>query len=224
MTSLQYFSLAISPLLLISFVVFLKNKSVLAGFANIRNSMFFGLAGVLLLFLSSYLIDLEWHGSFHNMRRMAFFVFVVIAFGSELGNFIPMRLISSNFPSCKGPMEAIIYSIVTGLGFSTVASVLFAYGIVGQPIENLTLFLFLYPFANIVFSIALGFFLGMGKLRKNALIDHTTGLFLATFLHGMFYFSFITSDIRFFIITIAGLLIVTATLLFRAVQLFNKRD
>jgi len=63
----------------------------------------------------------------------------------------------------------------------------------------------------------------MGKLRKNALIDHATGLFLASFLHGMFYFSFITSDIRLFIITLIGLLIIAITLLYRAVQLFNKR-
>jgi len=224
MSNLQYLSFAISPVLLIVIIVFLKNKSAFASFTNIRNSIFFGLVGVLLLYLSNYFIDLKWHGSMHNMRRIAFFVFVIIAFSSELGQFIPMRLISYKLPSCKGPVEAIIYSMVTGLGFSTFATVLFAYGIVGKPVENLTLFLFLYPFANIVFSISLGFFLGMGKLRKNALIDHSTGLFLATFLHGMFYFSFITSDIRLFIITIIGLVIITVTLLYRAIQLFNKRE
>lgn len=224
MSILQYLSLAISPVLLIVIVVFLKNKSVMASSANIRNNIIFGFAGVLLLLLSSYLIDMKWHGSMHNMRRMAFFVFVVIAFSSELGKFIPMRLFSYKSPLCKGPVEAIIYSIVTGLSFSTIASVLFAYGIVGRPIDNLTLFLFLYPFATIVFSISLGFFIGMGKLRKDALIDHSTGLFLATFLHGMFYFSFITSDIRLFIITIIGFVIITVTLLYRAVQLFNKRE
>lgn len=223
MSILQYLSLAVSPVLLVVIIIFLKNKSTLASFTNIRNSIFFGLAGVLLLYLSSYLIDLKWHGDMRNMRRLAFFVFVIIAFSSELGKFIPMRFISYKFPSLKGPLEGIIYSIATGLGFSTVATVLFAYGIVGKPINSLTLFLFLYPFANIVFSIALGFFLGMGKLRKNALIDHSTGLFLAAFLHGMFYFSFITSDIRLFIITIIGLFIIAITLLYRAIQLFEKR-
>jgi RsiW-degrading membrane proteinase PrsW (M82 family) len=215
--------MVVSPVLLIVVIIFLKNKSTLASFTNIRNSIFFGLAGVVLLFLSSYLADMIWHGSLHNMRRLAFFVFVIIAFSSEFGKFIPMRFISYRLPSYKGPLEAIIYSIATGLGFSTFASVLFAYGIVGKPIDNLTLFLFLYPFANIVFSIALGFFLGMGKLRKNTLIDHATGLFLATFLHGMFYFSFITSDGRLFIITLIGLIIISVTLLYRAVQLFDKR-
>jgi len=224
MSSLNYLSLAVSPFLLIVIIIFLNNKSTLASFVNIRNNIIYGLGAVLLLYLSSYLIDLKWQGSMHNMRRMAFFVFVVIAFSSELGKFIPMRLISYKLPSCKGPVEAIIYSIITGLSFSTIASVLFAYGIVGRPIDNMTLFLFLYPFATIVFSISLGFFMGMGKLRKDALIDHSTGLFLATFLHGMFYFSFITSDIRLFIITIIGFVIITVTLLYRAVQLFNKRE
>lgn len=223
MSTLLYLSMTVSPVLLIVVILLLKNKSSLASFTNIRNSIFLGLGGVLLLYLSSYFADLMWHGSLRNMRRLAFFVFVVIAFSSELGKFIPMRLISYKLPAYKGPLEAIMYSIATGLGFSTFATVLFAYGIVGKPINSLELFLFLYPFANIVFSIALGFFLGMGKLRKNVLIDHATGLFLATFLHGMFYFSFITSDVRLFIITIIGLLIIAGTLLVRAVQLFEKR-
>lgn len=224
MSILQYISLAVSPVLLIVMVIFIKNNSSLTSFTNIRNSILFGFAAALLLFIASYLIDLRWQGNLHNMRRLAFFVFVVIAFSSELGKFIPMRLMSYNFPSFKGPMEGIIYSIATGLGFSAIASVLFAYGFVGKPINSLTLFLFLYPFANIVFSIALGFFLGMGKLRKNALIDHSTGLFLATFLNGMFYFSFITSDVRLFVITLIGLVIISIALLYRAIQLFNKRD
>lgn len=224
MSLVQYFSLAISPVLLIIGIVLLKNKLALANFKNIRNSVLFGLAGVLLLLLANYLIELRWHGILRNMRRMAFFVFVVTAFSSELGKFIPLRLSSYKLPSFKGPIEGIIYSVAIGLGFSTVATVLFAYGIVGTDrIHNLTLFLFLYPFASIVFSIVLGFFTGMGKLRKDALIDHSTGLFLAAFLHGVFYFSFITHDIRLLIIILVGFVLVSIALLYRAVQLFNKR-
>jgi RsiW-degrading membrane proteinase PrsW (M82 family) len=225
MSLLYYVAIAISPVLLIVILVFLKTKSELASFSNIRNSILFGLAGVLLLYVLSYFIELRWHGSMHNMRRMAFFVFVIIAFGSELGMFIPIRFIGYESMTVKGPVEAIIYSIISGLSFSTFTTALIAYGIIEVPIEdNFTLFLLLYPFANIVFAIVLGFFIGMGKIRKNALIDHSTGLFLATFLHGIFYFSFITKDIRLFIITMVGLLIISVTLMYRAAQLFNNRE
>jgi len=159
MSTLQYVSLAVSPVLLIVIIILLKNKSTMASFTNIRNSIFFGLGGALLLYLSSYLIDMMWHGNMHNMRRLAFFVFVVIAFSSEFGNFIPMRLISYKLPSFKGPLEAIMYSIATGLGFSTLATVLFAYGIVGKPINSLTLFLFVTPLPILYFQLHLAFFL-----------------------------------------------------------------
>ncbi|MCF6169453.1 MAG: PrsW family intramembrane metalloprotease [Bacteroidales bacterium] len=225
MAYLQYFSLAISPVLLVVGIFLLKNMLDVASFKNFRNSILFGLFGVILLLLANYLIDLRWHGALRNMRRMAFFVFVVTAFSSELGKFLPLRLSSYKLPSFKGPIEGIIYSVAIGLGFSTVATVLFAFGVIGtERIHNITLFLFLYPFANIVFSIVLGFFTGMGKLRKNTLIDHSTGIFLATFLHGVFYFSFITHDIRLLVFIIVGYILVSIALLYRAVQLFNKRD
>ncbi len=224
MTNLHYYSLAISPVLILLGIILLKNKMALASFTNIRNSILLGMISVLLLLLVNYLIDLLWHGSLHNMRRMLFYVFVVIAFSSELGKYGPLRLLLYGLSSFKGPIEGIIYSIVIGLGFSMVATVLFAFGIVGTTIHNLTLFLFLYPFANIVFSISMGFFVGMGKLRKNTLIDHSTGIFLATFLHALFYFSFITTDIRLLIIILLCFVIISITLVYRSVQLFNQRD
>lgn len=224
MTIVQYLPLAVSPVLIIFGVILMKNKFEMDSLKNIRNSILFGLAGVLLLFVASYLIELRWHGNLNNMRRKAFFVFVVTAFSAELGMFALLRMVLYNLPSFKGPIEGIIYSVFIGLGFSTFASPLFIYGIVGPAIPNMTAFLVIYPFANIVFAIVLGFFVGMGKLRKNTLIDQTTGLFLATFLHGMFYFSFITTDIRLFIVTIIGFLIVSVTLWIRAVQLFNKQE
>ncbi len=224
MSILQYSSLAVSPVLIIIGIVFLKNKLAMTSLTNIRNGILFGMAAVLLMLLADYLVEMRWHGNLRGMRRMAFFVFVGIAFSSELAKFIPLRMVSYKLPAFKGPIEGIIYSIAIGLGFSTVATFLFAYGIVGTSINSPITFLFLYPFATIVFSIVLGFFTGMGKLRKNGLIDHSTGIFLATFLHGLFYFSFITSDIRLLIITVIGFVLISIALIYRALQLFNNRE
>jgi len=79
-----------------------------------------------------------------------------------------------------------------------VASVLYAFEIVGSTdkFHNFTLFLFTLPFANLVFAISMGFFVGIAKMRKNTFIDCATGLFVATFfsrgciIFGFYYFRY----------------------------------
>jgi hypothetical protein len=63
----------------------------------------------------------------------------------------------------------------------------------------------------------MGFFVGMGKLRKNGFIDNSTGLFVSTFFHGLYYFGFITSDIRLLIFTAIGFLVIGITLVVKSV-------
>ena len=75
------------------------------------------------------------------------------------------------------------------------------------------------PLANIIFAIAMGFFVGMSKLRKNAFIDSSTGIFVATFFHGLFYFGFVTSDIRLLIFDAVGFTIIGITFLVKSVSL-----
>ncbi len=81
------------------------------------------------------------------------------------------------------------------------------------------LFLWTYPFATMVFSIIMGFFIGMGETRKNSFIDESVGLFLATFFHATFYFCFITSDLRLFGLTTIGFIMIGFGLLVKSVNL-----
>ncbi len=221
MTYLHYISFAVSPLLIIIIGFYLKFKFSIQSFTNIRNAVIWGMIGVVLLILSNYIIDLRWEDNLRNMRRMSFFVFVGIAFSSEFAKFLILRFAFYKLPSFEGPLEGIVYSVFISLGFSTVASVLYAYGIVGTEFKfnDITLYLFTYPFASIVFGILMGFFIGMGKLRKNWLIDNSTGLFAVTFFHALFYFCFITADKRLLIFTTIGFLIIAFTLIFKAVNL-----
>jgi RsiW-degrading membrane proteinase PrsW (M82 family) len=168
---------------------------------------------------------MRWQGSYDKIKTMAFFVFVIIAFSAEFAKYLALRLGFYHLRTFEGPIEGIIYSNFIGLGFSMAAVVLFAYGIIGSPrIKDFTVFLFLYPFANLIFSTCLGFFIGMGKLRKNRFIDNTTGLFVATFFHGLYYFSFITSDIRLQILIGIGFVMMGMILLSRAVKLRTMKD
>jgi RsiW-degrading membrane proteinase PrsW (M82 family) len=221
MDSINYFSFAVSPLLIILSILYLKFKFSIKSFVNIRNAVLLGALGVVLLIIANYLVDLLWDGNYKNMRRMGFFVFVTIAFSSELAKFIPLRHSFYKLNNFSGPLEGVIYSVFLGLGFSMVATVLYAFEIVGSPdkMNNFTLFLFTLPIANVVFAITMGFFVGMSKLRRNTFIDSATGLFVATFFHGLFYFGFITSDIRLLIFIAIGFTVIGITFVVKSVSL-----
>ncbi len=221
MDIINYFSFAVSPVLIVLFVVYLKYKFSIKSFVNIRNAVLLGAVGVVLLLVANYLVDLRWDGNYKNMRRMGFFVFVIIALSSELAKFIPLKFSFYRLSNFSGPLEGVIYSVFLSLGFSMVATILYAFEIVGSPdkMNNFTLFLFTLPLANLVFAITMGFFVGMGKLRKNTFIDSATGLFVATFFHGLFYFGFITSDIRLLIFIAIGYAVIGITFVVKSVSL-----
>lgn len=221
MDIMNYFSFAVSPVLIVLFIVYLKYKFSIKSIDNIRNAILLGAVGVVLLIVANYLVDLRWDGNYKNMRRMGFFVFVIIAFSSELAKFIPLKFSFYRLSNFSGPLEGVIYSVFLSLGFSMVATVLYAFEIVGSPdkMNNFTLFLFTLPLANLVFAITMGFFVGMGKLRKNIFIDSVTGLFVATFFHGLFYFGFVTSDIRLLIFIAIGYTVIGITFIVKSVSL-----
>ena len=221
MDLINYFSFAVSPLLIAVFILYLKFKFSIKNFSNIRNAILLGAIGVVLLIIANYLIELRWDGNYKNMRRMGFFVFVIIAFSSELAKFIPLKYSFYKLKTFSGPLEGVIYSMFLSLGFSMIATVLYAFEIVGSPdkMNNFTLFLYTLPIANLVFAVTMGFFVGMGKLRKNTFIDSVTGLFVATFFHGLFYFGFITSDIRLLIFIAIGFTVIGITFIVKSVSL-----
>lgn len=220
-----YLSFAIAPLLLIFFILILKYVFSIKKLSNIWNAVFLGILSVVLVYLANYAADLKFHGNVHSMKRMTFYVFAVIAFSAELMKFLALRFAFYNKSSFLGPIEGIVYAIVIGLGYSTVAVVMFGFKFIGiDNNEDVLLFLYSYPFANIIFAIAMGYFVGLSKTRKNVIIDDSTGLFLATFLHGLFYFSFQTSDFSLLIIASIGSLIIGITLFVRAARIRTERE
>ncbi|MFA5418252.1 MAG: PrsW family glutamic-type intramembrane protease [Bacteroidales bacterium] len=221
MTLFTYFAYIVSPLLILLFIAYLRFKFTIDSLKNIRNAVILGMLSVVALIIANYLIELQWHGNYRNMRRMAFFVFVVVAFSSEAAKFVVLKSVFYKMRSFQGPLEGIIYSIFISLGFSTVGVVLYSFGIIGVPdqIHNFDLFLCTYPLASIFCGITMGFFVGMGKMRKNGFIDNSTALFISTFFNGLFFFGFITSDIRLLIFIAIGYLIIGITLIVKGVSL-----
>ena len=223
MDLITYLSFFISPVLLLIAFIFIYYKFNINNWTNIRNAVLYGMGGVVLLLIANYITDLIWHDNLNNLRRMAFFVFVIVAFSAELGKILPLRLKFYNQPGFKGPFESIRYSVLISLSYSMIAVVLFAFDIVGtEKIKTPLLFLYTYPFANIFFGIVMGFFLGLGKIRKNFFIDEVVALFITTFFHGIYYFCFITSDIRLFVVATLGFIVIGITLLAKAMSIKSE--
>lgn len=220
-----YFSFSIAPILLIIGILIYRFGFGQKKVSNILNAIILGMISVLIIVGANYLIDTQWHGNYKSLRRLLVFVIIVIAFSAEIGKYLVLRFVFYNKKDFQGPIEGIIYTIFIGLGYALVATILFAYGIIGTPINDyVLLFLYTYPFANIVFAICMGFFIGMGKIRKNTLIDNSTGLFVSIFFHGLYCFSFLTQDLALIGFTFVGFLIISITLVARAINLRRAKD
>ncbi len=215
-----YFSFVFSPVLFALFMAYLGFKFKIKVWKFILQSFAWGMIAVVLVIAAHEIIKIWGWENLKNMRRTAFYVFVVVAFSAELGKFLFLRYLFHHRPSFNAPLAGIIYGIAIALGFSFVAVILYAYGVVGtEKMKYVSLFLWTYPLANIVFGIVQGFFLGMGKVRKFSFIDEGTALGTATFFHALFYFCFLTSDQRLLLITGIGLVFIAFVLLVKGASI-----
>ena len=222
----NYFSFLVSPVILIIVFIFIYYYYKPHNWKNIRNAILLGMLSTVIIFAADVITNFFWHGHLFNLRRISFFVFVTIAFSAELGKFIPLRYVFYDKPGFRGPLEGIRYSVIISLGYSLVAVILFAFNIIGTDLlKTPWLFLFTYPLANIFFGIVMGFFLGLGKFRKNLLIiDEAVALFITTFFHGIYYFCFISSDIRLFFVTTLGFIVIGIMLLLKSMSFHTEDD
>ncbi len=215
-----YFSFLFSPVLFALFLAYLRFKFKIKVWKFILQSFGWGMMAAILVVVAHEIIKIWGWENLRNMRRTAFYVFVVVAFSGELGKFLFLRYLFLHRPSFNSPLAGMIYGIAVSLGFSFAAVILYSYGIVGtEKMKYISLFLWTYPLANIVFGVVQGFFLGMGKVRKFSFIDEGTALGTATFFHALFYFCFLTSDQRLLLITGAGLVFIAFVLLAKAVSI-----
>jgi len=149
-----------------------------------------------------------------NIRRIIFYCVVVMGIGSELGKYLILRFFAYDKKEFSGPQDAIVYSIFIGLGFAFFANLSFYlypyYG--GYDFS----YSFWFVLANILFSVVLGFFIGLAKTRTNGFVDSMVGLFGAAFFNAIFNFSFITGDLKLMYVFLGGAFIFAAILVYRA--------
>ncbi|MCF8229300.1 MAG: PrsW family intramembrane metalloprotease [Bacteroidales bacterium] len=217
MSGIDYLSLVISPVVAIALVLYMNYRFQVKSNKHMINAIIFGLISVVLVLAAQILAESFGLDSLRSLKRTAFYSFVIIGFSSELGKFVFLRYYFLPKENFTGPLDGIIYSILIGLGFATTACILLGFEVIGARVNNL--YLFLFGAANIVFAIIMGFFVGLGKSRQNRFIDSMTGLFAATFLHGLYAFSFATRDNRLLILFAIGSIVIVILLSAKAIKI-----
>ncbi len=214
---IDYISCLVSPVLFALFLVYLNYKFKIHVWKFVLLAFVWGMLAVVLVVVANEIIKIWGLQNLRNLRRTVFYVFVVVAFSAELGKFFSLRYLFYHEKNFDSPLAGIIYAISISLGFSFLAVIVYSTGFVGtERMQYMTLFLYTYPVANIVFGIVQGFFIGMGKVRKFSIIDEATALGIATLFHALFYFGLLTSDLLLFQITAVGLLFIGIILVIKA--------
>jgi len=214
--NMNILSLLITPIVAAILYLYL-NKVSKNKYPFLVHSFIFGMFGIIIFKAFQYLAFSSGLDILTNIRRIIFYSFVIMGVGSELGKYLILRFFSYDKKDFEGPLDAIIYSVFIGLGFAFFANLSFYlfpyYG--GYD----STYAFWFTFANILFSVVLGFFVGLAKTRSNSFVDSMVGLTGAAFFNAIFNFSFITRDMKLMYVFLLGALVIAIILIYRAIVL-----
>ncbi len=197
MRTIVYITLAFAPVIT-GMILFYFSRKYDRNFTSLMlKSFFLGMLGIIVLIAAQYISSLLGLNDLRTLKRILFYSFVTVGFGSELGMYIIFRYLIIPKEPINKPIHGITFSIMVALGFSTVRILLF----IIDPLDIRSLFpQTLYPFifvpANLIFAVIMGFFVGMAKFLKSQFVYNMTGLFAAIFFHGIFNFCLLTKDFK----------------------------
>lgn len=211
-------SILLSPLLALLLYFYVRYRFKKGYFALFSRSYFLGILSVLIPALIYFILYQQGYTRLSNLRRILFYSFVGIGFAQELGKFIVLRYLVLPSSQFQNPSDGILYSLMINFGNMSLITVL---GLLLFP-ELSPLVFISGIFISMLFAVVMGFFVGMGKVRHNRLVDSFTGLFGAAFFHGSYQFILETKDYKLMIAFIAGSAIITLMLLFKAIEITDQ--
>jgi RsiW-degrading membrane proteinase PrsW (M82 family) len=194
MEYLKYVSFFIPPLIAFLIYMYLRYRFKEFAFSLLLKSFLWGMISIVLvlamqLFASFFQLD-----DLNSIRRVLFYSLVIMAFFAELGKFFFLKGFIYTRPEFKTPVDGIIFGVMISMGFATMNNFLFFINIPDLSVNAVNA-LTAGP-ANVIFGVMMGFFIGLGKLRKMRFIDSMTGLAAAVFFHALYSFCLLTHDYR----------------------------
>lgn len=194
MEYLKFISFFIPPLIAILIYIYLRYRFKQFSYSLLFKSFLWGMVSILLVLAIQLLASFFQLDDLSNIRRVLFYALVIMAFFAELGKFFFLKGFVYTKAEFKTPVDGIIFGVMISMGFATMNNILFFINIPDLSVNTANAFS-AGP-ANVIFGVIMGFFIGLGKLRKMRFIDSMTGLAAAVFFHALYDFCLLTKDYR----------------------------
>jgi RsiW-degrading membrane proteinase PrsW (M82 family) len=217
MEYLKFASFLVPPLIAFLVYIYLRYKFTKWSFSLLFKSFLWGMASILLVLVVQLFASYLELDKLTNIRRVLFYALVIMAFFAELGKYVFLRGFVYPKEVFKTPVDGIIFAVMISMGFATMNNILYFINIPNLHV-NIANALTAGP-ANVIFGVMMGFFIGLGKLRKMRFIDSMTGLAAAIFFHALYDFCLLTKDYRLLWAFFIGAIIIAISLCFAALRI-----
>jgi len=217
MAFLKFISFIIPPLIAVLVYLYLRYKFSQWSFSLLFKSFLWGMVSILLVLVVQIIASNLGLDKLTNIRRVLFYSLVIMAFFAELGKYTILKGFVYPKPEFKTPVDGIIFGVMISMGFATMNNILFFINIPDLTVNTANA-LSAGP-ANVIFGVIMGFFIGLGKLRKMRIIDSMTGLAAAVFFHGLYDFCLLTKDYRLLWAFFIGATIIAISLCIAALRI-----
>lgn len=194
MILLTVLSFVIPPAIALLIYYIVKNKFQHLSFSLLLKAFLFGVISIVLVLTVQVIASSFGLDQLSNIRRVLFYALVIMAFFSELGKFFFLKVFIYPKKEFKTPIDGIIMAVMISMGFATMNNLIYFIDIPNLTVNTANAFS-AGP-ANVIFGVLMGFFIGLGKLRKLRLIDSMTGLAAAVFFHALYDFCLLTKDYK----------------------------
>jgi protease PrsW len=216
MEYLKYLSFVVPPLIAVLIYLYLRYKFNQFSYGLLFKSFLWGMISIVIVLVVQVVADILGLDKLTNLRRVLFYALVVTAFFAEIGKYIFLRGFVYPKKEFKTPVDGIIFAVMISMGFATMNNILYFVNIPGLKV-SIPNALTAGP-ANVIFGVMMGFFIGLGKLRKMRFIDSMTGFAAAVFFHGLYSFCLLTKDYRLLLAFFIGSTIIAISLCFAALR------
>lgn len=180
-------------------------------------SFFYGVVSIVLVLIMQMIASNFGLDNLRNIRRILFYAVVIVGFFSEFGKYFFLRFFIYPKDRFQNPVDGIIYSVMIAMGFATINNILYFVSI--PNLEVNTVNAVTSGPANVIFGVLMGFFIGLGKLRKLRFIDSMTGLLAAIFFHSLYAFCLLTKDYRLLWAFFIGSVIIALSLTIASIRI-----
>jgi RsiW-degrading membrane proteinase PrsW (M82 family) len=151
----------------------------------------------------------------------AVYAFVIVGFSEEFCKYFFLRVYAYRREAFNEPYDGIVYAVMISMGFAAIENV--GYVLQGG-VEVGLLRMFTAVPGHAIWAVMMGYFVGLAKFRERSLGLLFTGLFTATFFHGLYdYFLFMDNIQGLFVISFISI-IVGVILSIRAIKILNRKS